>query len=73
MAIPDKVIELIERFACNRDAYRTTPGDGGGAGYNEPQVRREFIDPLFTCFGWDIDNRQGYAEAYKKAHQRRMA
>lgn len=33
--------------------------------YNETQVRREFIDPFFKELGWDIDNEQGYAEAYK--------
>lgn len=33
--------------------------------YNETQVRREFIDPMFKALGWDMDNEQGYAEAYK--------
>lgn len=33
--------------------------------YNETQVRREFIDPFLKELGWDIDNEQGYAEAYK--------
>jgi len=28
-------------------------------------VRREFIDPMFAALGWDVDNRAGYAEAYK--------
>ena len=28
-------------------------------------MRREFIDPFFTALGWDVDNRAGYAEAYK--------
>jgi len=55
---PDSVIDLVERFGRNSDAYLT------GA-YNETQVRREFIDPLFGALGWDVDNRAGYAEAYK--------
>jgi hypothetical protein len=58
MAVPDGLIELIERFDRNLEAYRSGQ-------YNETQVRREFIDPLFTLLGWDIDNKQGYAEAYK--------
>ena len=29
--------------------------------YNETQVRREFIDPLFKALGWDIDNEEGLA------------
>jgi predicted type IV restriction endonuclease len=55
---PPQVQELIQRFERNRDAYRSPH-------YNETQVRREFLDPLFKALGWDIDNEQGYAEAYK--------
>ena len=25
----------------------------------------EFLDPFFKALGWDINNEQGYAEAYK--------
>jgi len=49
---------LVERFERNIDAYRQGK-------YNETLVRREFIDPMFAALGWDIDNRAGYAEAYK--------
>jgi predicted RNA methylase len=55
---PPQVLELIQRFDRNREAYRSPH-------YNETQLRREFLDPLFKCLGWDIDNEQGYAEAYK--------
>jgi hypothetical protein len=55
---PPQVLDLVQRFDRNRDAYRSPH-------YNETQVRREFLDPLFKCLGWDIDNEQGYAEAYK--------
>ena len=58
MPIPAPVLALIERFERNLDAY--TRG-----GYNEAQVRTEFIDPLFIALGWDLRNEQGYAEAYK--------
>ncbi len=58
MAPPKALIELIERFDRNIDAYKS-------GSYNETQVRREFIDPFFTLLGWDMDNTQGYAEAYK--------
>ncbi len=58
MAVPNKVLELVERFDNNIDAYKKGK-------YNETQARREFIDPLFTSLGWDVDNEQGYAEAYK--------
>jgi type I restriction-modification system DNA methylase subunit len=52
------VLELIERFESNKEAYRS------GA-YNETQLRREFLDPFFKALGWDVFNEQGYAEAYK--------
>ncbi len=58
MTPPPSVLELVERFEHNRQAYRS-------GHYNETQVRREFIDPFFEALGWDVANRQGYAEAYK--------
>ena len=58
MPAPESVLQLIERFDRNIDAYRS-------GRYNETQVRREFIDPFFKALGWDIDNEQGWAEAYK--------
>ena len=58
MPAPAELAELVDRFARNRDSYRS-------AQYNETQLRREFVDPLFSVLGWDVDNRQGYAEAYK--------
>ena len=56
--IPKSVLALVERFDHNHEAYKS-------ANYNETQARREFIDPFFKALGWDIDNEQGYAEAYK--------
>jgi hypothetical protein len=58
MAIPPILAELIERFESNKESYTSLR-------YNEAQVRREFIDPLFRLLGWDVDNTNGYAEAYK--------
>jgi len=58
MSMPHELSELIERFDRNREAYLSGQ-------YNETQLRREFLDPLFISLGWDIDNKQGYAEAYK--------
>ena len=56
--VPETILALIERFARNREAYHV-------ATYNETQIRREFIDPFLTALGWDVDNTQGFAEAYK--------
>ena len=52
------IAELTARFERNLEAYRS-------GRYNETQLRREFIDPFFKALGWDVDNEQGYAEAYK--------
>jgi hypothetical protein len=56
---PDRVGELVDRFRFNQDAYRSQ-------GYNETQTRQEFIDPLFEALGWDVYNRQHFAEPYKQ-------
>ena len=58
MAAPQTVLELIERYNRNRAAYRSNQ-------YNEAQLRIEFLNPFFEALGWDVNNRQGYAEAYK--------
>src|SRR6266480_3383649 len=58
MAVPQTVQELIERFNRNRTAYRSEQ-------YNEAQLRVEFLNPFFEALGWDVNNKQGYAQAYK--------
>jgi len=58
MAAPEKILELVERFDANLSAYKKGQ-------YNETQLRREFIDPFFKELGWDVDNEQGFSEAYK--------
>ena len=57
-AVPSRVIELVETFDRNIDAYRSQQ-------YNETQLRREFIDPFFEQLGWDVANKAGLAHAYK--------
>jgi len=59
MVVPNKILELTERFERNRDAYRSSD-------YNEAQARHEFIDPFFIALGWDVNNEKGYAEGYKE-------
>ncbi len=58
MTAPAEILELVDRFERNRTSYLASH-------YNETQTRREFIDPFFAALGWDVDNRQGYAEPYK--------
>ncbi len=54
-----KVSELVERFALQVDSYKKNE-------YNETQTRQDFINPFFKALGWDIDNSQGNAEAYRE-------
>src|SRR6266498_3466065 len=58
MTAPDIVKNLVERFEQHRESYRS-------GRYNETQLRREFLDPFFEALGWDILNKQNYAEMYK--------
>lgn len=58
MPAPREITKLVARFEQQLDAYKSGQ-------YNETQVRREFLDPFFKALGWDIDNVQGFAEAYK--------
>ncbi len=51
--------ELVSRFEEQIDSYKN-------ADYNETLTRRDFIDPFFKALGWDVDNSQGYAEAYRE-------
>ena len=53
---PDAIKRLVETFGDNIDSYRSSP-------YNETQVRREFIDPMFKALGWDVDNEAGHGAA----------
>ena len=49
----------MDRFAMHREAYKSPE-------YNETQVRRDFIDPMFRALGWDVYNEKGYAEQWRE-------
>jgi len=59
MAVPQEIVDLVERFERDRDVYQSDK-------YNEAQLRKEFIDPFFKALGWDMDNTKGYAPAYRE-------
>jgi type I restriction-modification system DNA methylase subunit len=59
LTISPIIAELVERFQNNEKDYHASH-------YNEAQLRHEFLDPLFESLGWDVNNRRGYAEAYKE-------
>jgi len=58
MSAPKDVVRLIEKFDQHLESYRSGK-------YNEAQLRNEFLNPFFKALGWDMDNDQGLAEAYK--------
>ena len=58
MVLPSLILERIETLRRNLESY-VSPD------YKETQLRREFLDPFFEALGWDVQNKQGYAEAYK--------
>jgi len=58
MGAPELIQQLVSRFEDNRSMYRS-------GNYNEARLRLEFLDPFFKALGWDVNNEQGYAEAYK--------
>ncbi len=61
-----EIAVLVERFTEQFDSYKKI-------GYNETLTRRDFIDSFFKAFGWDIDNTNGYAEAYREViHEDRV-
>jgi len=59
MTAPKEILELVARFAQHVDDYRNGK-------YNETQLRRDYLDPFLKALGWDVDNTQGHAEAYRE-------
>ena len=53
------VEDLVTRFDEQIVSYKKVE-------YNETLTRRDFIDPFFKALGWDMDNSQGNAEAYRE-------
>jgi len=59
MSIPPVIKRLVDQFQLHQEVYKSPQ-------YKETQLRKEYIDPMFAALGWDIENKQGYAEAYKE-------
>jgi hypothetical protein len=58
MPAPDAVLKLCQTFADHREHFRS-------GNYNEFQLRKQFLDPLFEALGWDMANSQGLAPQYR--------
>ena len=55
----EKLQGLIENFKTFYDELHSP-------NYNETLLRRDYVDPLFALLGWDINNEQGYSQAYRE-------
>ncbi|HET6247173.1 MAG TPA: hypothetical protein VFE47_05680 [Tepidisphaeraceae bacterium] len=63
---PDTIKRLIDRFTQQADQVRSPD-------YNETLIRIDYINPLMSELGWDIDNHQGFAERYREVvHEDRV-
>ncbi|MBA7692699.1 hypothetical protein ES703_101266 [subsurface metagenome] len=50
---------LIEKFDAHKNQYKKST-------YDEANTKVDFIDPFFEAIGWDVANRQGFAEQYRE-------
>src|SRR5437899_630417 len=50
---------LVEIFGKNLTAYKSP-------GYDEANVRKEFLDPFFRELGWDIENKAGLIPSHRE-------
>ncbi|MCK4353089.1 N-6 DNA methylase [candidate division WOR-3 bacterium] len=57
--VKEQIKKLVERFEENISQYKK-------ADYDEANTRTDFIDPFFENLGWDVANKQGYAEQYRE-------
>ena len=62
----DELKRLVDQFHQQFDTVTR-------ADYNETLIRVDYINPMMRALGWDIDNRQGYAEQYREVvHEDRV-
>ena len=47
MSVPDPVRQLVERFEREQSRFLQP-------GYNEAQLREQFVNPFFRALGWDL-------------------
>lgn len=50
--LAEQMQTLVDKYHTNRNSYIK-------ASYNETQLRTDFLDPLFSLLGWDINNVNG--------------
>lgn len=58
--IKTSIETLVARFKREESRFCAT-----SSRYSETELRTEFIDPLFSCLGWDMNNTEGRANTIK--------
>ncbi len=61
MPAPARILDLVRLYEDKSSDYRAEK-------FKEAHARIQFINPMFELLGWDINNTQGYAEAYKDVY-----
>ena len=56
---PPIILEKVRQFTEHADVYKS-------GNYSEAQLRIDFINPMLEALGWDVNNTNGYAEAYRE-------
>lgn len=59
MTSPQEISDLVARFEDQFQAYKSPQ-------YKEAQLRQDFTNPFFRELGWDVENKQGHAQAYRE-------
>jgi len=54
-----QIKDLVNKFETHKKQYKKST-------YDEANTRVDFIDPFFETIGWDVANRQGFAEQYRE-------
>ncbi|MCU0783299.1 MAG: Eco57I restriction-modification methylase domain-containing protein [Verrucomicrobia bacterium] len=54
-----ELARLVETFGKNLAAYKSP-------GYDEANLRQEFLDPFFDALGWDMTNKAGLIPAHRE-------
>ncbi|MCX6668826.1 MAG: restriction endonuclease subunit M, partial [Methanothrix sp.] len=59
MAVPERILELVDRFESDIDKYKSLS-------YNEEDIKIDFINPLFEALGWDVGNKTNKPPALRE-------
>jgi len=58
IACPTLITEKVRQFEEHLETYTSSE-------YSEAQLRVDFLNPMLKALGWDVDNENDHAEAYR--------